>query len=132
MKPQLVLSVLALVIGNSRSTWNLSDPVMQIANNRVSVTLEGPKNLKAVIFFMSIDKSFEKFKDAEYKFKLVCKRVSRRKSCSGGGGPALAAGQTVHYAVVAKLGRRRQKLLGQTWTPVWATSSKYFLFLLSL
>ncbi|XP_063586728.1 uncharacterized protein LOC134764117 isoform X2 [Penaeus indicus] len=123
MKPQYVLSVLALVIGHCRSAWKLSDPVMQIANNRVTVTLEGPKNLKAVRFFMSIDKSFEKFKDAEYKFKLACKRVSGRKSCSGAGGPALAAGQTVHYAVKAKLGRKRQKLLGKTWTPVWATST---------
>lgn len=43
MKPQLVLSVLALTlaIGHCRGPWNLSDPVMQIANNRVSVTLEG-------------------------------------------------------------------------------------------
>ncbi|XP_037777686.1 uncharacterized protein LOC119574502 isoform X2 [Penaeus monodon] len=125
MKPQLVLSVLALTlaIGHCRGPWNLSDPVMQIANNRVSVTLEGPKKLKAVSFFMSIDKSFENFKDAEHKFKLVCKRVSKRKSCSGTGGPALAAGQTVHYAVKAKLGRKRQNLLGKTWTPVWATSN---------
>ncbi|XP_069981615.1 uncharacterized protein [Penaeus vannamei] len=125
MKLQVLFHVLAMVqaMGHCKMEWRLSEPEMRVVNSRTSATLNGPRKLKAVTFFMSIDKSFKNFRDADYKFKLVCEKESTGKVCSGTGGPALAAGQTVHYAVKAKLGRKQQKLLGQTWTPVLATSA---------
>lgn len=99
----------------ARASWTLSDPVLQVDQNKLLVSLQGPPGTRRVFFYMNLNKRFSRFGRARYQFALTCNAA---KFCQGRGGPVLQEGNVVYYGMkVVIRNRPLQQFIGRTWAP---------------